>query len=95
MSDDELSAIESQIVKVILENRQLRAQNAELHRRLVAQIAQNGQLIRQGRKLDGETPQYVTAENGPDVCNKCGVELSFGEGVYCERCYAEGLALYS
>ena len=30
MSDDELSAIESQIVKVILENRQLRAQNAEL-----------------------------------------------------------------
>ncbi len=60
MSDEELSAIESQIARVILENRQLRAQNAELHRRLIAQIAQNGQLIRQGRKLDGERPEYVT-----------------------------------
>jgi len=84
MSDEELSAIESQIVKVILENRQLRAQNEELHRRLVAQIAQNGQLIRQGRKLDGGRPEYVTAA---DVCNKCGTELSYGDGIYCERCY--------
>ncbi|MFA5053517.1 MAG: hypothetical protein WC565_05640 [Parcubacteria group bacterium] len=65
MSDEELSAIESQIVKVILENRQLRAQNAELHRRLIAQIAQNGELIRQGRTLDGERPEYVTAPHGP------------------------------
>lgn len=95
MSDEELLTVEGMIAELIAENRHLRAENKRLHERLKAQIAQNGQLIRQGRKLDGETPQYVTAENGPDVCNKCGVELSFGEGVYCERCYAEGLALYS
>jgi hypothetical protein len=48
-------------VRAILTERAMwRAEAARLHRLLQQQIAQNGELIRQGRTLDGERPQYVT-----------------------------------
>jgi len=61
MSDEELLTVEGMIAELIAENRHLRAENKRLHERLKAQIAQNGQLIRQGRKLDGERTQYRVA----------------------------------
>jgi predicted Zn-ribbon and HTH transcriptional regulator len=36
--------------------------------------------------MDAEkAPEYVAG----DVCNKCGAEFSYGDALYCERCYAE------
>jgi hypothetical protein len=56
-------------VRALLAERAMwKAEAARLHRLLQQQIAQNGELVRQGRKLDGEAaPEYVTAIDGSTI----------------------------
>ena len=60
-----LSANDQQILEAVrgllTERAMWKVEAARLHRLLQQQIAQNGELIRQGRTLDGERPEYVTA----------------------------------
>ncbi|MFA5053769.1 MAG: hypothetical protein WC565_06910 [Parcubacteria group bacterium] len=66
-----LSSSDQQLLEavrtVLAERAMWKAEAARLHRLLQQQIAQNGELIRQGRKLDGEAaPQYVVAADWPE-----------------------------
>ena len=61
MTTDERAALSAQLTAVLERNAYLEEENARLHVRLIAQIKQNGELVRQGRTLDGDPrPQYVT-----------------------------------
>jgi hypothetical protein len=66
MTTEERLELASKLTAVLERNAYLEEENARLHVRLIAQIAQNGELVRQGRKLDGEAaPEYVTAADYP------------------------------
>lgn len=63
MTTDERQELLSKFTMLLERNQYLEEENARLHTRLIAQINQNGELVRQGRKLDGNpSPLYVTAD---------------------------------